>query len=202
MNSKIIVLCNLIIVSMIISGCGPKRIGYNQTNFVLEASRNLDQQEVVDNAIILDVYSFNIDSTFSSKNLVYRKSESKYETDFYNKFLISPDDMITEKTRAWLSESGLFEMVAEPGSYVDTTHALQGSIIALYGDFRDKSSPKATMKIRIFLVNLSDKTVVFNKTYEAVSEADDRTADSIVSGMNNCLIEILTKLENDLSVNL
>ncbi|MHC4279827.1 MAG: ABC-type transport auxiliary lipoprotein family protein [Planctomycetota bacterium] len=202
MNRKIIVLCNLIIVSMIISGCGPKRIGYNQTNFVLDVSRDLDQQEIVDDEIILDVYSFNIDSAFGSKSLVYRKSESKYETDFYNKFLISPDDMITEKTRAWLSESGLFEMVAEPGSYLDATHALQGSIIALYGDFRDKSSPKATMKIRLFLVNLSDKTVVFNKTYEAVSEAEDRTADSIVSGLNNCLINILTELENDLSVNL
>ncbi|MHC4131222.1 MAG: ABC-type transport auxiliary lipoprotein family protein [Planctomycetota bacterium] len=187
---------------MIISGCGPKRIGYNQTNFVLDVSRDLDQQEIVDDEIILDVYSFNIDSAFGSKSLVYRKSESKYETDFYNKFLISPDDMITEKTRAWLSESGLFEMVAEPGSYLDATHALQGSIIALYGDFRDKSSPKATMKIRLFLVNLSDKTVVFNKTYEAVSEAEDRTADSIVSGLNNCLINILTELENDLSVNL
>ncbi|MHC4152077.1 MAG: ABC-type transport auxiliary lipoprotein family protein [Planctomycetota bacterium] len=193
MNRKIIVLCNLI---------GPKRIGYNQTNFVLDVSRDLDQQEIVDDEIILDVYSFNIDSAFGSKSLVYRKSESKYETDFYNKFLISPDDMITEKTRAWLSESGLFEMVAEPGSYLDATHALQGSIIALYGDFRDKSSPKATMKIRLFLVNLSDKTVVFNKTYEAVSEAEDRTADSIVSGLNNCLINILTELENDLSVNL
>ncbi|MHC4266505.1 MAG: ABC-type transport auxiliary lipoprotein family protein [Planctomycetota bacterium] len=202
MNRKIIVLCNLIIVSILLTGCGPKRIGYNQTNFVLEASRDLDRQETVDDEIILDVYSFNIDSTFGSKNLVYRKSESKYETDFYNKFLISPDDMITEKTRAWLSESGLFKMVAEPGSYVDTTHALQGSIIALYGDFRDKSLPKATMKVRLFLVNLSDKTVVFNKTYEAVSEAEDRTADSLVSGLNNCLINILTELENDLSVNL
>jgi ABC-type uncharacterized transport system auxiliary subunit len=199
MNRKIILLCNLIIVSILLTGCGPRRIGYNQTNFVLEASRDLDQQEKVDDEIILDVYSFNIDSTFGSKSLVYRKSESKYETDFYNKYLISPDDMITEKTRAWLSESGLFKTVAEPGSYVDSTHALQGSIIALYGDFRDKSSPKATMKIRLFLVNLSDKTVVFNKTYEVVSEAEDRTADSLVSGLNNCLIQILTELENDLS---
>ncbi|MHC4187919.1 MAG: ABC-type transport auxiliary lipoprotein family protein [Planctomycetota bacterium] len=199
MNRKIILLCNLIIVSILLTGCGPRRIGYNQTDFVLEASRNLDREEKVDDEIILDVYSFNIDSTFGSKSLVYRKSESKYETDFYNKFLISPDDMITEKTRAWLSESGLFKTVAEPGSYVDSTHALQGSIIALYGDFRDKSSPKATMKIRLFLVNLSDKTVVFNKTYEVVSEAEDRTADSLVSGLNNCLIQILTELENDLS---
>jgi ABC-type uncharacterized transport system auxiliary subunit len=106
--------------------------------------------------------------------------------------------MITEKTRAWLSESGLFEMVVEPGSYVGASHALQGSIIELYGDFRVKNAPKAAMKIRLFLVNLSDKTVVFNKTYEAVSEVEDRTAESLVSGLNNCLMNILTNLENDL----
>jgi ABC-type uncharacterized transport system auxiliary subunit len=181
------------------SGCGPKRVGYNQTNFVLEASRDSDRHEVVDEKVILDVYSFNIASTFGNKSLVYRKSGSEYETDFYNKFLISPDDMITEKTRAWLSESGLFEIVAEPGSYVDVSHALQGSIIELYGDFRVKNAPKAVMKIRLFLVDLSDKIVVFNKTYEAVSEVEDRTAESLVSGLNNCLMNILTNLEEDLS---
>jgi ABC-type uncharacterized transport system auxiliary subunit len=199
MNGKIILLCNLTILSMVISGCGPNRIGYNQTNFVLDVSRDADQQEVIDKGIVLDVFSFNIDSTFGSRNLVYRKSESEYETDFYNKYLISPDEMITDKTRAWLSESGMFKTVVEPGSYVDTTHALQGSIISLYGDFRDKSSPKAVIKIRMFLVGLSDKTVVFSKTYEATSEADDRTAESLVSALNNCLVNILSDLENDLA---
>jgi ABC-type uncharacterized transport system auxiliary subunit len=109
-----------------------------------------------------------------------------------------PEDMITEKTRGWLSESGLFKWVLEPGSYTDATHMLEGNIIALYADFRDESSPKATMKIRFFLVKLSGKSIVFGKTYEKVSEVGDKTAESLIEAYENCLANILSNLEGDL----
>jgi len=202
MKPKIILVCNLLTGLILLSGCGPQRVIYNQTNFVLEASRDREQQKVVDEQIVLDVYNFNIDRAFSGKSLVYRKSETIYETDFYNKFLISPDDMITEKTRGWLSESGLFKTVTEPGSYVEATHALQGSIIELYGDFRTRSSSKAVMKTRYYVVDLSDKSVVFNKSYEAQVNAKDNTAASIVQALGQCLVTILTELEADLAAEL
>ena len=197
MNSKVITLCNLMIVSMVLSGCGPKRIAYNQRNFVLETSRNSPQQKTSKD-VILNVQNFSIDAAFSSKSLVYRKGQSEYETDFYNQFLIRPDDMITEKPRGWLSESGLFKLVLEPGSYTEATHMLEGNILALYGDFSEESSPKATAKIRFFLVKLSDKSVVFTNTYEAVSEFKDRTAESLIETFGVCLTNILSDLEKDL----
>jgi ABC-type uncharacterized transport system auxiliary subunit len=182
---------------MVLSGCVPKKIAYNQRNFVLETSRGGPQQKTSKD-VILDVKNFSIDRTFSTKSLVYRKGQSEYETDFYNQFLIRPDDMITEKTRSWLSESGLFKWVLEPGSYADATHVLEGNITALYGDFRDDSSPKATAKIRFFLVKLSDKSVVFTNTYEAASEFKDRTAESLIEAFDVCLTNILSDLEKDL----
>jgi cholesterol transport system auxiliary component len=194
MNSKVITLCNLMIVSMVLSGCGPV---YNQRNFLLEVSRS-SQQQKTSKDVILDVKNFSIDRTFSTKNLVYRKGQSEYETDFYNQFLIRPDDMVTEKTRSWLSESGLFKWVLEPGSYTDATHVLEGNITALYGDFRDNSSPKATMKIRIFLIKLPEKSVVFGKTYEVVSEVKSQTAEALIEAFDKCLINILSNLEQDL----
>ncbi len=197
MNSKVSTLCNLMIVSVVLSGCGVKRIAYNQRNFVLETSRNSPQQKISKD-VILDVINFSIDTTFSTKSLVYRKSQSEYETDFYNQFLIKPDDMITEKTRSWLSESGLFKWVLEPGSYTNATHVLEGNITALYGDFREKASPKATMKIRFFLVKLPEKAVVFGKTYEAVLEVKSQTAEALVEAFDKCLINILSNLEQDL----
>ena len=192
MNSKVMTLCNLMILSMLLSGCG-----YNRRNFVLEVSRDRPQQEIRKD-VVLDVQSFNADTAFSNRSLVYRKNQSEYETDFYNQFLIMPEDMITEKTRSWLSESGLFELVLGPGSYLDASHALEGNIITLYGDFRDKASPKATMKIRFFLIKLSGKSVVFAKTYETTSESNKRTAESLVEAFNNCLTNILSDLEEDL----
>jgi ABC-type uncharacterized transport system auxiliary subunit len=192
MNSKVMTLRSFMILSMLLSGCG-----YNRRNFVLEVSRDRPQQEISKD-VILDVQSFNVDTAFSNRSLVYRKKQSEYETDFYNQFLIRPEDMITEKTRSWLSESGLFELVLEPGSYIDASHVLEGNIITLYGDFRDKSSPKATMKIRFFLIKLSGKSVVFAKTYETTSESNERTAESLVEAFDNCLTNILSDLEEDL----
>ena len=192
MNSKVTTLCSLMILSMLLPGCA-----YNRRNFVLETSRDRPQQEISKD-VILDVQSFNVDTAFSNRSLVYRKNQSEYETDFYNQFLIRPEDMITEKTRSWLSESGLFELVLEPGSHIDASHVLEGNIITLYGDFRDKSSPKATMKIRFFLIKLSGKSVVFAKTYETTSESNKRTAESLVEAFDNCLTNILSDLEEDL----
>jgi len=153
MNSKVMTLCSFMILSMLLSGCG-----YNRRNFVLEVSRDRPQQEISKD-VVLSVQSFNADTAFSNRSLVYRKNQSEYETDFYNQFLIRPEDMITEKTRSWMSESGLFELVLEPGSYIDESHVLEGNIITLYGDFRDKASPKATMKIRFLsLIHISEPT--------------------------------------------
>jgi len=197
MNSKVTTLCSLMVVSMVLSGCVPKKIAYNQRSFILETSR-ISPQQKTSKDVILDVRSFSIDVAFSTKSLVYRKGQSEYETDFYNQFLIKPDDMITEKTRGWLSESGLFKLVLEPGSYTEATYMLEGNIIALYGDFRKESSPKATAKIRFFLVKLSDKSVVFTNTYEVASEFKDRTAESLIEAFDVCLTNILSDLEKDL----
>jgi ABC-type uncharacterized transport system auxiliary subunit len=68
----------------------------------------------------------------------------------------------------------------------------------LYGDFSEELSPKATVKIRFFLVKLSDKSVVFTNTYEAVSEFKDRTAESLIEAFGVCLTNILSDLEKDL----
>ena len=196
MNNKATTLYSLMILIVVLSGCG-SRTTINKRNYILEVSRSLPRQESSKD-IILDVESFNIDTAFSTKSLLYRKGQAEYEADFYNQFLISPEDMLSDKTRGWLSESGLFKLVLEPGSYSDATHVLEGNIIALYGDFREKLSPKATMKIRFFLVKLSDKSVVFTKTYESINEAQSKTAGALVEAFDKCLINILSNLEQDL----
>ena len=142
---------NLIIASSLLSGCGgPKP--YNKNYYVLNVHRSPETAKP-DNNFILDVRTFTIDSAFDSKGLVYRTAEFEYETDFYNEFLISPAIMITEKTRTWLLNSGIFKLVLDKASYIDPTHTLQANITALYADRREK---KAVMEIRTFLISNTD----------------------------------------------
>jgi hypothetical protein len=44
---------------------------------------------------VLAVREFTIDPLYASRGLVYRKSESRYESDSYNEFVIAPQALLT-----------------------------------------------------------------------------------------------------------
>jgi cholesterol transport system auxiliary component len=184
--------------AMAIMGCGAK--SYEKQRYLLDAQR-APSTAAGDRQNIVEVRRFTIDPAFSAKGLTYRKSEFEYESDFYNEYLIAPDAMVTEKVRNWLSASGLSRRVLDPGSYVDPTYVLEGNVVGLYGDFRDKSSPKAIMEIRVFLLDMktaADPAIVFGKTYNSSAALESEGAGGLVSALDRCLVEILTDLEEDL----
>ena len=202
MKGKLTVPCfglSLIASALIIAGCGSK--SYEKQHYILDTQR--DRSAVTGNrSSVVEVRRYTVASAFSSKSLIYRTGEFKYESDFYNEFLVDPSAMITEKTRNWLSDSGLFRRVLDPGSDADPSHVIQGDIIALYGDFRVKSAPKAVMEARIFLSETktpSESGIVFGKTYKSSVGLDTREPEDLVAAFDRCLVEILTNLEQDLA---
>ena len=187
----------------ILSGCGSRQ-AYNKKYYIFNTIRQGESIKAEKDGI-LEVRHFTIDSAFNGKGFVYRTGEFEYESDFYNEFLVSPSAMITEKARTWLSESGLFKIVLDPGSQVDPTHIIEGNIIELYGDFRDKSSPTAVMEMRIFLLKVNpgkDPSFVYGKTYKSSTGVDSKSPEGLVNTLGRCLEEILTNLEKDLVENL
>lgn len=183
-----------------LSGCGSQQ-AYNKKYYVLSAIRETKSIKAEKDSI-LEVRHFTIDSAFSGKGLVYRIGEFEYESDFYNEFLVSSDAMVTEKVRNWLSASGISRRVLGPGSYVDPTHVIEGNVIALYGEFRDKSTPTAVMEIRVFLLEMKtgkDPVIVFGKTYKSSVALESKSPGILVSGLDRCLIKMLTNLEKDLA---
>jgi ABC-type uncharacterized transport system auxiliary subunit len=187
---------SMIVIAIIILGCGQKV--YNKHYYLLDVTRDtpiLERQ----NDVILQIQRFTIGTAFESKGLVYRKSEFEYETDFYNEFIISPADIITEKTRNWLAVSGAFKNVLDTGSYIEPTHTLTANITALYCDFRNESSPTATMEIRFFVIakEAPEESIVFSKTYNAAIQIKSNDTKSMIEAMDRCLKNILNKLDND-----
>jgi cholesterol transport system auxiliary component len=150
---------------------------------------------------VLEVRRFRIDSAFDSKSLVYRVDEYRYESDFYNEFLLSPEEMITEKTREWLSSSGLFEMVSGLGVSVRPPLTLKGDITALYGDYRVPSASKAVMEIQLLLVENGDleSKIVFGKDYKAIVDVKSQGVEGLIAAYSEGLDKILTELESDIA---
>ena len=202
MNDKLIrsfLGLSLVASAVLISGCGAK--SYEKQHYLLDAQR-VPSTVTGDNQNIVEVRRFTVETAFSTKGLTYRKGEFEYESDFYNEFLIAPGAMVTEKVRNWLSASGLSRRVLDPGSYLDPTCVLEGNIIALYGDFRGKSSPKAVMEIRVFLLEMkagAEPAIVFGKTYKSSIAFESEGPDALVRALDRCLVDILTDLEKDLA---
>ncbi len=195
LHSSVIVLVCLIVVS----GCGSRQ-AYDKKYYILNAARQAEPIRT-ETGSILEVRRFTIDSAFGGKGLVYRTGEFEYESDFYSEFLASPAAMITDKTRNWLSQSGLFRAVLDVGSQVDPTHVIEGNITALYGDFRDKSSPKAAIEIRIFLLRAEAggaSVPVFGKKYQSAVGIESKGSEDLVKAFDKCVEDILSSLETDL----
>lgn len=194
------VLATYLIFLTIIPGCG-RRQAYDKQYYLLSATRQ-SQPVASPKDVILEVRNFTIDTAFSGKGLVYRTGELKYETDFYHEFLISPRSMITEKTRNWLAASRLSQRVLDPSSQIDGTHVIEGNITALYGDFRDKTSPKAVMEMRIFLLKTragEEPVSVFGATYKSPADVESEGPEGLVNAFDKCLAQVLTTLEKDLA---
>ena len=188
----------LLVSSFVLSGCGQSAVA-NRKYYILDATRQGPPASFHSNAT-LRVRRFEVDQAFATKQLVYRVSGSQYEPDFYNQFLIPPGNMIMEKTRDWLADSGLFQRVFSAYSPLESTYALEGNVLELYADFTTGSAPQAVMQMRFFLLAGPDanEAIPLAQTYEAKSPISARTAGAVVTALSNDLTDILTRLEADI----
>jgi len=189
----------LLLTVLSLVGCGGG--ASNSRYYMIDAVRKADPQATANDAI-LAVARFTIDSAYADRELVYRLGEFRYESDGYNEFIVSPAVMVTEQTRDWLADSGLFAQVVGLGSGLQPTYRLEANVTALYGDFRDSKSPQAVLGLKVFLLELTDgadPVPVFSKTYRVTSAPDRRDPDNLVMAFSQCMETILTEMEADLS---
>jgi cholesterol transport system auxiliary component len=147
----------------------------------------------------LAVLRFSVAPAYGQRNLVYRMSTTRFESDYYNLFLIDPGEIITQETRKWLTQSNLFQSVTIPGSRLDTPYSLEGHVLDLYGDFTDGRGA-AVLAMHIFLVRdlHGQPEILLQQRYGRRVALVDRSPDGLVRGYNEALSSILSDLERDL----
>ena len=189
-----------VLLLVFIVGCsGPGKAPAVRRYYALELQRQ-GQTHQPQGETILEIKPLGMSPTFAPKELAYRKGEFRYESDFYNQFVTDARLQITEQTRRWISDSNFFSSVALSGSALEPTHLLEGDIVSLHGDFRDKSEAHAVMEIEFFLIDIESPgtRVVFNKLYEARAKVGQAKVEKVVQAYNQCLEQILQDFESDL----
>lgn len=149
---------------------------------------------------ILELEPFSIDSAFAGTGIVTRRAGREYEKSFYEEYLSPPARMITEQTRRWVDDSGLFARVLPPGSTMEPTHLLEGHISKLYADYT--ADPTALqLEISMYLLKgRGDKQQIrFAETYSVTQPMNARNAQAYFAALEKALTEVLTQFESDVA---
>jgi cholesterol transport system auxiliary component len=167
--------------------------------YALDVTRHGEPGVPVSGAI-LDVRGLVVSPRFEGKELVYRTGDTRYESDFYNAWFLSPSAMLTQQVQDWLRHARLFEQVVATSSYMDATHILEGTVTALYGDYRQEGGHKAVVGIQIVLIEDTSTrpAIVFQRDYQQKVELTETSPDALTRGWNQGLEQIFMTLEADL----
>ena len=181
------------------TGCGGDRSSDAMRHFLLETDRIGPRADAVGGNVC--VKTFKISSPFDSSGFVYKKADNDYETDYYSRFITSPEILITQQCRNWLEKSGIFENVLNASSIVSADYILEGNIISLYGDFAEVDSVFAVMQIRFVLIKQTEgePVIVFSKCYTEKIEVSAASPEDIVAGYDKCLVNIMIDFEKDVN---
>jgi cholesterol transport system auxiliary component len=193
-------ICGLLLI-VTLGGCVSFEKAYpDRRYFVIEAPRREASANPAASGVLL-VTSLRVSPRYESKSFIYRRSDSGFESDYYNQFLVSPGAMLTEDVRRGLAEAQASQYVVGTSSQLDATHVLEGTVDAFYGDFRATSAPKAVLEMEFFLSKEAPTKaeILMRKRYSKAIAVNSRSAEALVNGWNQALGEIITALAADLT---
>jgi cholesterol transport system auxiliary component len=150
---------------------------------------------------LLRVGSVTVGAPYRGRNFVFRETDLKFETDYYNEFLVAPGANIGEATARALAAAKVFASVAPTSVTLDPDWILDGFVGAVYGDGRNMDKPDAVLSITYFLRRQAGDAGVpiWSKTYERRVPFASGSASAYVTALNNALSDILAELARDLS---
>ena len=149
----------------------------------------------------LRVGTISVAAPFRGKSFVFRIDELRYETDYYDEFLVTPASMLTDQTARALVRARPFARIAGPGATADAEFVLDGFASALYADIRQAGKPAAEIAITYYLTPTTggERTPVWSHEYRRHAPMRDTSAAAYAEALNTGFAEIVGELARDLA---
>lgn len=182
------------------SGCVSLERSYPDKRYFVIEIHNTDKAPPAKGDRVLLVSNLHISPRYAGTGFVYRTSETAYESDFYNQFFSTPGTMISEEVRKGLAAASVFKYIIGPSSQLTPNYNLEGSVNALYGDFRNLNAPAAVLEIEFFLRNEDPARpgISLHKRYVKSVPIGQKTPEALAKGWNEALEAIVAMLVADL----
>ena len=149
----------------------------------------------------LRVGSVSVAAPFRGKSFVFRVDELRYETDFYDEFLVPPSSMLTDQTTRALVRARPFTRISGPGATADAEFVLDGFASALYADMRQSGKPAADIAITYYLTPTTgvERTPIWSHEYRRRAAMREASGAAYAEALNAAFAEIVAELARDLA---
>lgn len=165
--------------------------------YLLQAQHPGPVRERPAEAPILAVRSFRVAPISDSRGIVTIRSDGLVQRDFYERFFLTPGEMLAGQFRNWLDHAGVFSLVTDLGGLAEPDLILEGYVQELHRDLRN-GRREAVLALQILLLRSNGfgaMEVVIQRDYRQESILSDDSIRSLVAGWNLALEKILLDVE-------
>lgn len=188
----------VLFLGLALVGCTLSRPPVVKQTYLLDAERTGAPATPL--PVSVRVGAFSVAPPFEGKGLVYRLDDSRYESDFYHEFFVSPRAMAADRTARWLRRSGLFRNVLAGSVSGDTDYLLEGQVSELYADFRDRAKPAAVVSVQFYLSRVGGSgNIVLSVNLSRRVPLADNSSQAVARAMGAAFAGVLSDLETRLS---
>jgi ABC-type uncharacterized transport system auxiliary subunit len=150
---------------------------------------------------VLLVGGLDVVEAFAGKPMVYRFEEHRYQSDYYNEFLVAPREMLGQRVLEWLQRDRLFETVAPlAGSRLPDAFVLRGLVNEMYADVREPSRPMAVLSIQLYITSeqAQGRPVRFAQQFRNSAAMADASAQAYADALSRALQAVLEEADRQI----
>jgi uncharacterized lipoprotein YmbA len=188
-----------LLAAVVLAGCSVTRPPLVKGTFLLDPAAPPAVAKAQPSSV--RVGTVNVAAPFRGKNFISREGELRYETDFYNEFLVPPATMIGEITARGLERAKAFTLVAPNNSATHTDWLLDGFVSSLFVDARAQGKMYAEVAVTYYLFRADSGTgmPVWTRDYQQRVPLTASTAQAYAAALNTAFAQILADLARDLA---
>ncbi len=182
----------------VLVACAPTRPNLETSTWLIAPKRTGEPRKA-NTDFWLKVGPVSVNGPFDGKSMVYRLADQRYEKDFYNGYISSPADMVSNATRQWISDANIFKATLNQSNTFFPYYTLQINVTEFYGDYRNQA--EAVVSIEFYLAVLSSGSqnpILMSNRYTQRVPLKDNRPGTLANGLQQAFATVLQRYEADL----